>query len=163
MAEYVCESQGHRHFYATPPAPTQRCQHDQSALVPAGGSALPAPRRPVPGPRPVRRLRIAFDDTVVTVAAGEQVMLGRDPEYSPYAERLGRLGRHDNVSRRHAEVGLDADGRAWIRDWYSTNLTRVDTEPLPPGRGRDLRDGQTVRLCRTVAGTVELLREDPDA
>ena len=70
---------------------------------------------------------------------------------------------YSNVSRRHAELGLDEDGRAWIRDCYSTNLTRVDADPLAPGATRDLRDGNTVRLCQGVTGTIELIRENPDA
>ena len=170
MTEYVCQSQGHRQSFATPPGPDERCPFDQSALVRADGSPVPSPP-PVPPPvapprprpdgrlRPVVRLRIAFDDTVVTVERGGHVMLGRDPEYSPYG---GQFQQHGNVSRRHAELGLDADGRAWIRDCYSTNLTRVNSEPLPPGQGRDLRDGSTVRLCHGVTGTIELIPEEPD-
>jgi hypothetical protein len=172
MREYVCASQGHRLTYNAPPGPDERCPHDNSALLgpdapaPAPGVAAPAPpsrRRADPlsatGLRPIRLLRLALAGATITVEPGNRVMLGRDPEYSPYAEQLGQ---HINVSRRHAELGLDTNGRAWIRDCYSTNLTRVDAVPLAPGSDRELRDGSNVRLCRGVLGTIELIRERPD-
>jgi len=165
VAEYRCESQGHLYAGAVRAAEDLYCDLDRSRLVLVDGTASPAPAMPVVRParddslRPVRAVRITFDDTVVTASLGEQVMLGRDPRCSPYAEFFGR---HTQVSRRHAVLGLAADGRAWIQDWYSTNLTRVSGEPLPAGGERDLRPNDQVRLCADVAGKVEFVREDSD-
>ena len=176
MTDYVCRSQGHRVSHDEPPGPDERCPLDNSTLVRMDGSAEPTPlsdqaavttsrpdRSSAPGQdnelRPVVRLHVMFGDIAVRVERGRQVMLGRDPEYSPYGEEFDQ---HNNVSRRHAEIGLDADGRAWIRDCYSTNLTRVDATALRPGQGGDLRHGSRVRLCQGMTGTVELVREDSD-
>lgn len=165
MAEptsYVCEN-GHKHSAADLPPGALRCEIDKSPLRPAGE---PPPARPVPSNgatgslRVTRALRIVFEGTVLTVARGEQVMLGRDPEYSPHAPFFDAF---DNVSRRHAIVGLDPDGRAWIRDYYSTNLTKVNSEPVSTGQECDLRDRDKIRLCANLIGTVELVREAPDA
>ncbi len=51
---------------------------------------------------------------------GETVMLGRDEEVK------GRFDMPKTVSRRHAEISLDADGRLSIRDNGSVNGTQVD-------------------------------------
>lgn len=165
VTRYVCESRGHP--YSAPEIDTEdlRCYHDKSRLVPEDSTASPAPVVPVVPPagggalRPVRAVSITFGETIVTATPGEQVMMGRDPWYSPYAEFFGR---HTHVSRRHAVLGLEPDGRAWIRDCYSTNLTQVGAEPLPAGAERDLRHKDQVRLCAAVVGTVDLIRKDPD-
>jgi pSer/pThr/pTyr-binding forkhead associated (FHA) protein len=105
-------------------------------------------------------VRIEFDATVVDASRGEEVLLGRDPEYSPQHAEF--FGTYPTVSRRHAILRLDDDGRAWIRDCYSSNLTRVNGEPLPAGKERELRTGDQVRLCAQLAGMVTLIREVPD-
>lgn len=64
--------------------------------------------------------------------------------------------------RRHPILGLDLDGRAWIRDYYSTNLTKVNSEPVSTGQEHDLRNDDRIRLCANLAGTVELVWEAPD-
>lgn len=175
---YVCESNGHK--YAADDLPANGtgpllCAVDRSPLLLVGGAAArtppgtttprtEAPRRgesdgPTGGLRIAHTLRIAFDNTVVTVRRGEEVMLGRDPEYSPHA---AFFGGYDNVSRQHAVLGLELDGRAWIRDCYATNLTKVNSEPVDVGKEQDLRHGDRVRLCANLAGTVELFREVSD-
>jgi hypothetical protein len=57
---------------------------------------------------------------------------------------------------------MDDDGRAWIRDCYSSNLTRVNGEPLAAGEERELRTSDQVRLCAQLSGNVTLIREVPD-
>jgi RNA polymerase subunit RPABC4/transcription elongation factor Spt4 len=112
--------------------------------------------------RATAAMRIMFDPDqyVITIRRGERVMLGRDPELSPHWEYLKRF---PNVSRRHASVSLDTDGRASIRDEYSTNWTLHRSERLVPGRECELRDGDRIRLGADLSGRVRLLTEPPAA
>lgn len=167
---YHCESQGHEVDLPVD-AENPQCPQDRSKLIRVSAPAIEASQTPVTPAevavpassgeslRPVREVRITFEDAIVSVSAGTQVLLGRDPEYSPHA---GFFGRDTHVSRRHAVLGLERDGRAWIRDCYSTNLTMVSGEALKPGAERNLRDRDQVRLCAAVAGTVDLVRRDSD-
>ncbi|MFI1978772.1 FHA domain-containing protein [Streptomyces wedmorensis] len=78
------------------------------------------------------------------MTSGNTLLLGRDAS----AYRTGKLlERYDNVSRRHATVGVEADGTAWVRDEHSTNGTFVNAAPLRPGVRAPLRDGDTLRLA----------------
>ncbi|WP_164875149.1 FHA domain-containing protein [Streptomyces sp. SS] len=89
-------------------------------------------------------LRIRLDKEEFAVASGNTLLLGRDAS----AYRTGELlERYDNVSRRHATVGVEADGTAWVRDEHSTNGTFVNAAPLRPGVRAPLRDGDTLRLA----------------
>ena len=170
MAEslYRCESQGHSFTASTLPA-DGLCPNDRSRLVATDGSAGPGPGTGAGGPAPagpgaprrlVRELRVVFGARTVSVAAGTETMLGRDPEYSVHADLFAD---HGNVSRRHAVLGLDPDGRAWIRDHYSTNLTKVSGQAVAVGGVHDLRHGDLVRLGADVTGTVELIKGVPGA
>ncbi|MFJ1546085.1 FHA domain-containing protein [Streptomyces sp. NPDC088246] len=99
-----------------------------------------ATRRDAPGA--VLRIRLDTEEFVVT--PGNTLLLGRDAS----AYRTGNLlERHDNVSRRHATVGMETDGTAWVRDEHSTNGTFVNATPLRPGVRAPLRDGDTLRLA----------------
>ena len=57
------------------------------------------------------------------------------------------LGDDPFVSQLHAELHLEADGSARLRDLGSSNGTFVR---LPPGSAREMRDGDRVRLGREV-------------
>lgn len=104
---------------------------------------------PLGGPR---SLRVAFPGGEVTVHAGQSVTLGRDPEGSPVS---AVFADRDNVSRRHATLGVDSDG-AWVRDERSTNGTYVNDVPVPPGTRVTLTDGDTLRLAADLTATVHL-------
>lgn len=126
-----------------------------AATPPAGGregtEAVSATRREVAA----SRLRLRFGSAGdVTVARGATVALGRDPAVSPAAATLGRFG---NVSRRHARVGMDGDGSAWVEDAGSMNGTFVNGDQLPPATRRRLRDGDELRLASDVVAEVTLL------
>ncbi|MGW2928315.1 FHA domain-containing protein [Streptomyces fungicidicus] len=89
-------------------------------------------------------LRIRLDREEFAVTSGNTLLLGRDAS----AYRTGSLlERYDNVSRRHATVGVEADGTAWVRDEHSTNGTFVNATPLRSGVRAPLRDGDTLRLA----------------
>jgi hypothetical protein len=175
---YQCESQGH--LFAADAAPADmRCPRDRSPLLNADGTkatlgdtapaatepetadppaATPAAR--ATGLRTVRQLRVEFDDGAVTLGSGAEAMLGRDPEYSAHTQLFDG---HEDVSRRHAVLGLDENGQAWVRDCYATNLTKVNGEAVPPGGKKTVRNEDRLRLSASVTGTVKLIREDPDA
>jgi hypothetical protein len=89
------------------------------------------------------------------VSAGQELVLGRDPVQSPVASTFSRF---DNVSRRHATLGIDGNGQAWIRDERSTNGTFVNDRRLQPGEQTPLRDGDSLRLAADARGQVRLGR-----
>lgn len=73
---------------------------------------------------------------------------------------IGRLGPHGalfdahlNVSRRHAVVGAESDGRAWIEPAVTPNGTFLDGAEIPAAQRRPLHTGVRVRFARDVEGT----------
>jgi hypothetical protein len=120
-------------------------------LEPLSRSAPPA--RPVHTRREAGALRLLFGAQPIDVPRPGAVLLGRDPGQSSAAEVFSAL---DNVSRRHASVGVDADGSAWVRDEHSTNGTFVNDAAVPAGRTRALAHGDRLRLGSDVVARVEL-------
>lgn len=104
---------------------------------------------------PVAPLRLRFPGQAVGVPPAGTVLLGRDAEYSPFAVLFAD---RDNVSRRHASVGLGPDGAAWVRDEFSTNGTFVNGVQVPPGGTVPLANGDEVRIASDVTAHVELDR-----
>lgn len=100
-------------------------------------------------------LRISFPAGNVEVPAGTSVLLGRDPAESLVAAAFEQC---ENVSRRHALITVDDDGRATIRDEHSTNGTFVNNDRLLPGTDVRLVDGDIVRLAADVSGKVTVFQ-----
>jgi hypothetical protein len=100
-------------------------------------------------------LFVQFSSSELQVSAGQELVLGRDPVHSPVA---GTFTRFDNVSRRHATLGIDGSGQAWIRDERSTNGTFVNERRLQPGEQTPVRDGDSLRLAADARGQVRLGR-----
>lgn len=98
---------------------------------------------------------IAFGNGELRVAPGEELTLGRDPIYASAAT----LARFDNVSRRHATVGVDRSGRAWVVDHNSTNGTFVDGVPVTSTTQTPLRDGCRLQLASDVVATIRSVEE----
>lgn len=114
--------------------------------------ALPRPAQ-TRRDEPVRALRLRFPDgEIVPVEPGARVRLGRDPQLCP---EVGFLAKHDNLSRRHATVGVESDGSGWITDEGSTNGTFVRGYRLAPRTREPLHPGDTIRLAADV--TVRVL------
>jgi pSer/pThr/pTyr-binding forkhead associated (FHA) protein len=116
--------------------------HDQAA-GPGGGQ------------RQQLNLVVQFSSGELSVSAGQELVLGRDPVHSPVA---GTFSRFDNVSRRHATLGIDGSGQAWVRDERSTNGTFVNDRRLQPGEQTSLRDGDSLRLAADARGQVRMSR-----
>jgi pSer/pThr/pTyr-binding forkhead associated (FHA) protein len=74
------------------------------------------------------------------VRAGPSVTVGR-------AGCSINLGDDPYLSQAHAEILVDADGGARLRDLGSASGTFVR---VPPGSERELHDGDAVRLGREV-------------
>jgi hypothetical protein len=137
-----------------------RCQHPVDGTATMCPSCMGSLTSPGPGAYATRRegstgrllLRIGSGD--VTVPRGQMVPIGRDVDRSPAA---ATLAPHDNVSRLHATVGMDADGSAWIRDERSTNGTYVDGRKLQPGESAPLTAASVVRLAADVPIEVRVL------
>lgn len=123
-------------------------------LVPfdRAGPATPADeaagtRRDVP-----RTLLLVFPGGRVLVRPGGSAVLGRAPD-GPHAAVFGGSG---NVSRRHAVLGVDPNGAAWVLDEGSVNGTYVNDVPAGPGVRTFLHDGDVLRLAADVEATVRL-------
>lgn len=151
------------------PAPPPE-RKSASAACPACAAEIPDPANlvcvecleplaPPRAPEPVARtrrgggaLRLVFAGQAVDVPQPGSVLLGRDPGHSPVAELFAR---YDNVSRRHASVGVETDGRVWVRDEHSTNGTFVNNTPVPSGRTAPLANGDRLRIASDVVAVVE--------
>ncbi|PRX17243.1 FHA domain-containing protein [Actinoplanes italicus] len=104
----------------------------------------PACRRPLTPPA----LVIRFADGQVEVARGTRAELGRSGRY------VGLFRAYPNVSRRHAVVGADPDGRAWIEPVPTPNGTFLDGSELPASERTPLRSNTRVRFALHAEGTV---------
>jgi hypothetical protein len=119
---------------AVPPHPD-----NTTCLDPACGRSLIPPA-----------LHLRFPDGEVELAPGARAELGRR---GPHGRAFRR---HPNVSRRHAVVGADQDGRAWIEPLRTPNGTFVNGAEIPESVAKALVTGDSVRLARDVEGVVTL-------
>jgi hypothetical protein len=88
---------------------------------------------------------------VIELSVGQQLLLSRESA----DQRLAGLRGKNNVSRRHATVGLAPFG-AWVRDEGSTNGTFIDGRRLAPAELVELPEGTELRLASNVYATVRL-------
>ncbi|GAA2260388.1 hypothetical protein GCM10010232_59420 [Streptomyces amakusaensis] len=108
------------------------------------------------------RLLLVCADPALEIAHGPggPLRLGRDPEWAPRTAAV--FSCLLTLSRRHATVTLDEDGRAWVEEAApgSRNHTYVNGARIVPGTRTPLRDGDELRLgLRVVAFSVTLYGE----
>src|SRR6202007_2789380 len=103
-------------------------------------------------PKQIKSL-VTFPSGALQVQPGQELVLGRDPVHSPVASTFSRF---DNVSRRHATLGIDNSGQPGVRDERSTNGTFVNDRRLQPGEQTSLRDGDSLRLAADARGQVRV-------
>jgi hypothetical protein len=120
-----------------------QCLRPLNDAGPAGG-----------GPQQINVV-VTFSSGDLQVTPGQELVLGRDPVHSPVASAFSRF---DNVSRRHATLGIDNSGQPWVRDERSTNGTFVNDRRLQPGEQTSLRDGDSLRLAADARGQVRVGR-----
>ncbi|GID32029.1 hypothetical protein Abr02nite_70120 [Paractinoplanes brasiliensis] len=137
------------------PEPMPQPEEDRSACWNCG--------TPVPHPgnteclNPECRRSLTPPVLVVRFPTG-QVELGRDARVE-----LGRRGPHaalfgsyPNVSRHHAVVGTDPNGRAWIEPVPTPNGTFLDGIEIPASERRLLRPETRVRFALHAEGVVHV-------
>lgn len=96
-------------------------------------------------------LAIAFPGGRIEVKPGQSVTLGRHGDFAAVFER------HENVSRRHAVVRVEADGTAWVEpNPAAKNGTFVNGVEVKVSR-QALRDRDRLRLAKDVEATVTTL------
>jgi hypothetical protein len=119
---------------------------------PSSGDAVAGTRRDAATAVRLRLTFSAHSEAIgeVDVRPEEKLLVGREPG-SRCAEILGA---RENVSRRHAVIGLEDDGAAWVCDEYSTNGTRLNDVPMLPGRRSVLEDGDRLAFGADVVASV---------
>lgn len=88
---------------------------------------------------------------------GPEAVVGRGPLVGPDAVEvdLTSESEHQTVSRRHASIRCTEAGFE-IEDLHSANQTRLNHEPLEPGRSYRLRQGDVVEFGKVrCAFTIE--------
>ena len=166
--ERVCKRCGTSKWVTAGPAQPQAMQPvpeqpEPQAPEPAPADQEPAaagqvPPEPVAVPDPVAASRascliasftVKGSSFSYTLAAGETIALGRDPDWSPLSDHFAA---DDSVSRKHAELALCADGRARLTDRKSTNHTVVNGKKLPQNAPWEVRGSDRIALgeCTTL-------------
>jgi hypothetical protein len=92
----------------------------------------------------------------ISLRRGHSTLLGRDPDAAEYH---AIFAGHLYVSGRHATLGVDDDGRPWIRDERSLNGTYVNGRAVPADRRTYLEDLAEVRLASDLAARVVIPRK----
>jgi FHA domain len=114
-----------------PQTPEPAAAHQEPAAagqVPPGPIAVPDPVAAFRASCMIASFTVMGSSFSHTLAAGETIALGRDPDWSPLSDHFAA---DDSVSRKHAELALGADGRAWLTDRESMNHTVVNGKKLP--------------------------------
>ena len=116
---------------------------------------------PVPEPpAPTGRYRFVVRDTgaeiTLPMTEGEHIIGREDPVSSvfPEVDMNPYEGEHFGVSRRHAQLTVDA-GLVFIQDLDSTNFTFVNRQKLVPHTPTALSNGDEVRLGKLVMTFLE--------
>ncbi len=102
---------------------------------------------------PVRvRIGSGADAAPVRLAPGETVVIGNG-ENSPFAAQLRGVS---GVAERHATLGLDHDGRLWIRAHPESEGVWVNGDKIAPNQKVSLAEGDNVGLGPDYLGTAHI-------
>jgi hypothetical protein len=130
------------------------CTNCGSSLsaAPAGvGAAAGAPASAVAGTGHPR-LVVQSDNATFDLSGKTEVILGREDPVSnvyPDVDLTPHGGEEDGVSRMHAKLLING-GQYLIEDQNSTNYTFVNRQKLQPKVPTPIKDGDEVRLGRSV-------------
>lgn len=125
----------------------------------AGGEARFVPADAVDIASPVHmRLGSHPDAAPIHLEPGKSVLLGTDPE-SPVAAQLRDVG---GVSPAHARLGMDYDGRLWIRDQPGSEGVWLNGDRIGPGQRVTVNEGDRIGLGPEFAGTARLGGPEPE-
>lgn len=136
MAIVECSTCG-QPFREVPPGVCGVCRQPTSIAT--------APRPDIPPAAAERSgpaASLAFPWGTHSLQSGESLNLGRDPEFSPIADRLAGF---ECVSRRHAVIAFSSDV-FYVLD-SSTNGTYIDGERIVGTAPKEARSGSIVSLA----------------
>ncbi|MEV3959921.1 FHA domain-containing protein [Nocardia sp. NPDC050193] len=106
----------------------------EAQFLPADGSV---------GAPPIQfRFGIGPEAVPAQLQPGRSVPLGTDPN-SPFGRQFSR---YQGISERHATLGMDYEGRVWIRDNPGSNGVWVNGDRIAPNQRVTLKDGDQVAL-----------------
>ena len=80
--------------------------------------------------------------------------IGREPAFSPIAERIQQVDTAKTVSRMHATLFIDPQGMLQLKDLGAKNCTYFNGEPIPQGRAIGLCEGDEVSFSSSLKATV---------
>jgi hypothetical protein len=151
-----------------PPAPSAPAPEAATGAAPPAGPA-PAPEAGAAPPAPAstgqrvrlvgKRLGATTSDEIPLLA--DRLLVGRfDPETGPVDIDLGAAPEAEHISRQHAELYREADGRWFVRDLGSANGVFVKgetsasfgpriTEPRSLSQGDEIAFGNARFVFRT--------------
>ncbi|SFD25786.1 FHA domain-containing protein [Streptomyces aidingensis] len=148
-----------------PPAPSPDDRRDRcwscGCTADGTGTGTGPPAAECPqcfSPRLLLTLDFAGLGTVLRTDPAAPLRLGRDPEWA-LAGTAAALAAVLTVSRRHATVGLEPDGTAWVAEdggSATRNGTWVNGVRVPCGGRHPLRDGDRLGLGTRVVATVRV-------
>ncbi|WP_433527001.1 FHA domain-containing protein [Nocardia pseudovaccinii] len=118
--------------------------HGEAQFVPADGAVAADPVRVLIGTGP--------NAAPVRLEPGHPVVVGTD-ENSPFAPQLQGVS---GVDARHATLGLDHDGRLWIRDHEGSGGVWVNGDRVAPNQKITLTEGDNVRLGPDFVGRAQI-------
>ncbi len=145
-----------------------RCRYDSKVTAPE--TPAPPSKVNIPVPIPVEERTVASvslfgegeDGTVPSMSVGAASLVIYAPDRSPYKHVIARgtvcIGRSPGsgndividsdgqISKRHARIELDSDGRFTIYDLSSTNGTKVNGRRV---ENRTLHDGDEIQIGST--------------
>lgn len=134
----------------------------QPAPIPAPRSvpSQPAPSRPlVSEPDATNVLDSSSIPSLIIEASAEPSRVGQRLELIAFPLTVGRslefLGSENEVSRRHAEITRDANGRYYITDLQSTNGVSLNGQKIPPNAPHLITAGTRIGL-----GSILVMRFD---
>ncbi|MER7454579.1 FHA domain-containing protein [Nocardia beijingensis] len=98
------------------------------------------------------RIGSGTDVTSVRLEPGKPVIIGTD-ENSPFAPRLRGVR---GIGEQHATLGLDHDGRLWIRDHRGSEGVWINGDRITPNQRVTLSEGDSVGLGPEYVGTARI-------
>ncbi|MFI1461827.1 FHA domain-containing protein [Nocardia carnea] len=124
----------------------------------AGGDAQFLPADAVRVAAPVQLRLGGPDATPIHLEPGRPIVLGTTPE-SPLAAQLRQA---EGIGNKHATLGLDHDGRLWIRDHPGSNGVWVNGDRIDAGQRVTINEGDRIGLGPEFVSTARLGGPDTD-
>lgn len=132
-------------------APTNGARPPEAPAGRPADGALPPPAMQSAAPEGHTLVLRASTGQQVPLRAGGAVVVGRDPTTDAGQLALAVPDDVRSVSKTHATIGVEGDGRVWCNDQHSTNGTRLrtadgDEAPVPPGSRTEVPVGAALLL-----------------